>query len=550
MDQKPLPMLTPGLIDPKTLAGDGATKQAQLVLNTVNAALAAEDEHKRYFSKSSGNKESGSVKGGTEVGGPAIFLSVSPVLQFIDCPLTFRAEAPAATCNGKMLLLPTRTEPENEQTAIRWMIWISSTRLTSLDVQPEDESLLQLLSRQFDNLEDFETDVFIMGGGNVAVTLCARLRALGIESLMVDKNPYPGDNWALQYDCMKFHIATSYCDMPFMPYGQELRTPHILTKGELTAQVRCYVETFNLNMINSAEIQSTQYDPSVGNWEIIFQTPTGLYRTVSKQLLLSTGIGSQIPHIPAIGDQNLYQGISLHSAQYKNARELKEKGARSVLIIGSANTAFDIEGQLAYNLFAQLASNKPECSAGLKAIGFPVIDCSDPRQSLLQNLLERAGSHYVDVGGTKLIEECKVRIKAGTESIGYTTSGLRFSNGTTMDTNTIIWCTGFADSNERGTASQILGGNSIKNDSTNRGKEYILGAWDTAEHVEGTWGLDTEGEIGGMWKRHQKLDNFWIMGGYTQQHRWYSRTLALQIKAALAGILPPAYRKTPRSQAA
>jgi hypothetical protein len=44
-----------------------------------------------------------------------------------------------------------------------------------------------------------------------------------------------------------------------------------------------------------------------------------------------------------------------------------------------------------------------------------------------------------------------------------------------------------------------------------------------------------------MWKRHSKVDNYWFMGGFTQQHRWHSRTLALQIKASLEGVLPPPY---------
>lgn len=43
MDQNPLPMLTPGLIDPATMTGDAATKQAQSVLSTFNTALAAND---------------------------------------------------------------------------------------------------------------------------------------------------------------------------------------------------------------------------------------------------------------------------------------------------------------------------------------------------------------------------------------------------------------------------------------------------------------------------------------------------------------------------
>jgi hypothetical protein len=145
----------------------------------------------------------------------------------------------------------------------------------------------------------------------------------------------------------------------------------------------------------------------------------------------------------------------------------------------------------------------------------------------------------VDVGGTKLIEEKKVDVKALVEPIGYTKRGLRFSDGSSVDADAVIWCTGFADLNAVDTVAEILGDG---NAAVNEKQQYILTPRDVASRIDATWGLDEEGEVRGMWKRHHNADNFWIMGGYTQQHRWHSRTLALQIKAALEGILPPAYK--------
>lgn len=49
-----------------------------------------------------------------------------------------------------------------------------------------------------------------------AAALAARLKTLGVDSVMAERNPRPGDNWALRYDCMRFHIPTSFCDLPFM----------------------------------------------------------------------------------------------------------------------------------------------------------------------------------------------------------------------------------------------------------------------------------------------------------------------------------------------
>lgn len=214
-----------------------------------------------------------------------------------------------------------------------------------------------------------------------------------------------------------------------------------------------------------------------------------------------------------------------------------------------------VDGQLARGLFAMFASKEPKRYEALEAAGFPVLDSSHPTSALMHNLLEKAGGHYVDVGGTKLFVEGKAGIKAGVEPVTYTATGLRFSDGSTVDADAIVWCTGFSDGNLCSTAAEILGGSPSELNGTANGvktngeSKHLLRPHELAKRVDATWGIDDEGEIRGMWKRHLRLDNFWVMGGYTQQHRWHSRTLALQIKAALAGVLPPAYRDTPSPRA-
>lgn len=207
-----------------------------------------------------------------------------------------------------------------------------------------------------------------------------------------------------------------------------------------------------------------------------------------------------------------------------------------------------VDGQLGRGLFQTFASKEPTQYTALKEAGFPVLDSSHPSCALMHNLLERAGGHYVDIGGTELLEERKASIKAGVEPVAYTATGLRFSDGTSVDADAVVWCTGFADTDICNTAAEILGGSSILNGASEaqmNGDKQILGAREIASRVDGNWGIDEEGEIRGMWKRHSRMDNFWIMGGFTSQHRWFSRTLALQIKAKLEGILPPAYQETP-----
>jgi hypothetical protein len=220
-----------------------------------------------------------------------------------------------------------------------------------------------------------------------------------------------------------------------------------------------------------------------------------------------------------------------------------------------------VDAQLARNLFAHFASQEPDRYKALAAAGFPVLDSNNPECALMQNLIERGGGHYVDVGGTKLLEEGKAGIKANVEPVAYTSTGLRFSDGSSIDADAIIWCTGFADKDVRNAAVEILGGSSgsqalngaqnganrVSGTDGEAGGKHTLTSHEIAARLDATWGVDAEGEIRGLWKRQSRLDNLWVMGGYTQQHRWHSRTLALQIKAALEGILPPAYRDVPTS---
>ncbi|KNG89349.1 monooxygenase [Aspergillus nomiae NRRL 13137] len=616
MAHQPLPTIPPGTIDPGSITGDEPVKLARTVLRRLSAALADDDAiavescffasqaywkdqlaltyHLRTFSGPSTITTSLlETKNLREIEGE---IAVDGGAQFIDCGIAFRTASPGANCKGKVVLLPVKNRDET----IEWKIWVLSTFLEGLDVQQEDEALLKSPGRQLDGLATFDTDVFIIGGGNAAVTLAARLKALGVDSVMAERNPRPGDNWALRYDCMRFHIPTSFCDMPYMAYDEELRAPHLLTREELASQVRRYVETFNLNIITSAQILSTRYDLSTKLWEVKVKAPAGQQTAHCKHLVLATGIASQEPYLPKVVDGHLYQGTSLHSAQYKNGKQLTETGAKSVLVIGSANTAFDVledchsaglqttmvvrsptyvvpveyvcdkhslgaydmgvefadrlfmtlpshvDAQLARGLIAQFAAEEPHRYDALAAAGFPVIDSRDPDTALMHNLLERAGGHYVDVGGTKLLTDRKAGMKAGVEPIAYTATGLRFSDGSTADADAVVWCTGFADKDMRDTAIRTLGGHSSGKE-TETETEKVLGPREIAGRLDATWGIDAEGEIRGLWKRQSRLENLWIAGGYTQQHRWHSRTLALQIKASLEGILPPAYLDTPHS---
>ncbi|KAI1373811.1 hypothetical protein F4677DRAFT_189826 [Hypoxylon crocopeplum] len=201
-----------------------------------------------------------------------------------------------------------------------------------------------------------------------------------------------------------------------------------------------------------------------------------------------------------------------------------------------------LDGQFSHGLFSHLASREPDRYLALAQAGFPVLDSRDPSVDVQHHLAERGGGHYIDVGGTQLIAEGKVGVRGLVEPVAYTPSGLRLSDGSVLDAEAVIWCTGFADKDVRATATELLGAEDLSLSA----RDDILGPKEIAARLDASWEVDVEGEVRGMRKRHLRMENYWVMGGVIQYQRWWSRPMAQQIKLALEGCLPPAYLDTPR----
>ncbi|KAL9114866.1 MAG: hypothetical protein Q9227_001109 [Pyrenula ochraceoflavens] len=604
---RPLPNIPPGTIDPASMTGGAPNIQAKAALDAFNAALASKNveelancfyteqsywrdivaltSHLRTFTTPRVVAAAllkmialRNIVDKAELAGDAHFAIMSPVMMFIDCGISFRISSPALENAGKMILLPVKAG--GVEGSVCWKIWILSTWVENLVNQPEDETLLLAPSSQLYDAETIATDVLIVGAGSSGIMTAARLKALGVESVVLDRNAQVGDNWANRYDSLRFHVPTSNCEMPYAYFKKELQSPHGLTKDEVADHLQQYAKNFHLNIISLAIVQSTVYSPSKKKWTVTVKSVDGSWiKTItSKHFVQATGLGSGKPYLPPMKYKHLYKGQSIHSAQYRNTQVLSEQGVKDCYKAGLQTTmvvrsptyifpydyvidphslgAYDLmplnvadkllntfpsslDGQFSHALFAHLASKEPDRYLALSQAGFPVLDSRDPSVNIQHHLLERGGGHYLDVGGTDLIAEGKVAVRAHVEPVGYTDTGLRLSDGSVLDADAVIWCTGFADIDARMTAMELLGAEEASI------REGDLGPADIVMRLDASWGVDAEGEVRGVWKRHLRMDNYWVMGGNMQQQRWWSRPMAQQIKLALDGSLPPAYRDIP-----
>jgi len=152
---------------------------------------------------------------------------------------------------------------------------------------------------------------------------------------------------------------------------------------------------------------------------------------------------------------------------------------------------------------------------GLKAAGF-ALDNGPNDAGLLMKYFHRGGGYYIDVGASRLIIDGKIRIKQGQEIKQILPDGLEFADGDKLDVDEIVFATGYQNMR---TQTRVIFGEEI------------------ASRVGDVWGFDNEGEMRTIWRRSGH-PGFWFMGGNLALCRYYSRILALQIKAIEEGVAP------------
>ena len=60
--------------------------------------------------------------------------------------------------------------------------------------------------------------VLVIGGGQGGIALGARLRQLGVPSLVIDKHPRPGDQWRSRYKSLCLHDPVWYDHLPYLKF--------------------------------------------------------------------------------------------------------------------------------------------------------------------------------------------------------------------------------------------------------------------------------------------------------------------------------------------
>ncbi|KAK9234252.1 flavin-containing monooxygenase [Lipomyces kononenkoae] len=416
-----------------------------------------------------------------------------------------------------------------------------------------------------------EPIVLIIGAGQGGLTAAARLKMLGVDSLIIDKNESVGDNWRLRYRQLVLHDPVWYDHLPYVNFPANW--PVFTPKDKLAEFFECYVKMLELNVWTKTTISNSEWDEQRGNWIITIsqKQDDGTVHTRTfhpRHIIQATGHSGKM-NLPYIQGMENFEGEHLcHSSQFPGAGT-NGRGKKAI-VVGSCNSAHDIaqdyqekgyditivqrsttcvitskairdiglkglyeedgppvqDADILFHgtptpvmkarqvhITALQAEYDKELLDGLDKAGFKV-DRGPDGAGLLTKYFQRGGGYYIDVGASRMIVDGKIKVKQGQEIAEILPRGLRFADGSVLEADEIIFATGYE--NMRSQTRLILGDK-------------------VADKVADVWGYNEEGEMRTMWQDSGHR-GFWFHGGNLATARYYSKILALQIKALEEGL--------------
>jgi putative flavoprotein involved in K+ transport len=423
--------------------------------------------------------------------------------------------------------------------------------------------------------------VLVIGGGQGAIGLGARLRQNGVPTIIAEKNERAGDSWRKRYKSLCLHDPVWYDHLPYIDFPKNW--PVFSPKDKIGDWLEMYARVMELNYWTKTTAKSASYDPAKKEWTVVLDRDGKKVTLRPKHLVFATGMSSK-PVLPRFKGMKTFKGEQHHSSSHPGPDGYKGK---KVVVIGSNNSAHDIcaalyeagvdvtmvqrssthivrsatlmdialgdlyseravrggmttakadlvFASLPYRILASL--QKPvydkirEVDAGfytaLEKAGFK-LDYGEDESGLFMKYLRRGSGYYIDVGASQLIIDGKVKLVSG--QVGeITPRGVKLDNGKELPADVIVYATGYSSMN--GWVADICG----QEMADKVGKVWGLGS-NTAKDP-GPW----EGEQRNMWKPTQQ-EALWFHGGNLHQSRHYSQFLALQLKARLEGIPTPVY---------
>ena len=166
--------------------------------------------------------------------------------------------------------------------------------------------------------------------------LGARLKQLGVPTVIVEKNTKAGDSWRNRYRSLVLHDPVWYDHLPYLPFPPNW--PVFTPKDKMGDWLEMYVKVMELTYWGGTECISASFDEVEKRWTVKLMRDGKPMTLHPAQLVFATGAYGPPKFVDLPGAAE-FKGEILHSSQYSDSSKYRDK---QVAVIGAASSGHDV----------------------------------------------------------------------------------------------------------------------------------------------------------------------------------------------------------------
>ncbi|MEL7471569.1 MAG: NAD(P)/FAD-dependent oxidoreductase [Pseudomonadota bacterium] len=407
---------------------------------------------------------------------------------------------------------------------------------------------------------DRDPAVLVVGGGHAGLTIAARMREHGIDTLVVDREKRIGDNWRLRYHNLKLHNQIGVNHMPYLPFPKTW--PRYIPKDMIANWLEAYVEIMEINFWTETNFDGADWDEANQRWNARLTLADGSTREMHPHHIVMAASVSAVKKLPDIPSLANFEGITVHSSEFEIGSEWTNK---PVMVLGTGTSSHDISQHLhAHGAKVTMVQRSPtmvvnvepsaqlydglylgdwdtgptlderdllnasfaldlikrshqiltdevkqidrETLEGLERAGFE-LDYGEDNTGWPMKYRTRGGGYYFNIGCSELIIDGEIDLIQHRDIDAYTPTGVRMKDGTERPAELVVMATGY------------------------EGQGALIRQWfgqEISDRAGQVWGFREDGEMANMWTRTGQ-PGLWFTAGAFSQCRIYSKYLGFQI---------------------
>jgi cation diffusion facilitator CzcD-associated flavoprotein CzcO len=414
---------------------------------------------------------------------------------------------------------------------------------------------------------DSDPAVLVLGAGHNGLAIAARLGALDVPTLVIDREMRVGDTWRKRYSSLALHSTVFGDHLPYLPHPPTW-TAHT-PKDKYADWLESYAKLLDLNVWTGTTFLNGHYDEDAERWTIYLRRADGSIRALHPRHFVVAGGLFGSPKIPRIKGIEGFRGVVAHSDEFQGGADFPGKRA---LVVGAGVSGHELAHDLyehgtdvtmlqrsatyvvTYDSYHKYWSGHfvedpifPPEFADQIAYATPNLRSDEINKELVQrakendkDLLDRLAargfkfewgpdgtgiigahmsgrdSYQINIGASELIADGKVHLKQGVELVEVRDGNtVVFSDGSELEVELIVFATGY---------EQFW--NHIR---------PALGS--AAAKIDKAYGRAADNEYANTWRRSAQ-PGLWFGTGFIRMARFYTRFMAVLIKAIEEGIEP------------